>query len=68
LRAEFDETDVTLKTELPPRPEPAPTVGQGTRVITSAELFGGDDEIAVLHNGATYRLRVTRQDKLILTK
>nr|WP_282558830.1 hemin uptake protein HemP [Devosia litorisediminis] len=31
-------------------------------------MFGGDDEIVVLHNGAPYRLRITRQDKLILTK
>jgi len=67
-RAELDETDVTLKSDPPPRTDPARTLGQGTRVFTSAELFGGDDEIVVLHNGATYRLRVTRQDKLILTK
>lgn len=44
------------------------TVAGGQRQITSAELLGGADEIVVLHNGAQYRLRVTRQDKLILTK
>ena len=40
----------------------------GQRTFTSAELFDGADEIVLLHNGAHYRLRVTRQDKLILTK
>lgn len=59
---------MTPKPDTPPRIEPAEIPGQGTRIFTSAELFGGDDEIVVLHNDATYRLRVTRQDKLILTK
>jgi len=59
---------VTPQPDQIPRAESAEILGQGTRVFTTAELFGGDDEIVVLHNGAPYRLRVTRQDKLILTK
>lgn len=39
-----------------------------TRTITSDQLFDGSGEVVILHNGAQYRLRITRQDKLILTK
>jgi hemin uptake protein HemP len=51
-----------------PPGKPANAVPQGTRTVTTAELFGGGDEIVLLHNGVPYRLRITRQDKLILTK
>lgn len=43
-------------------------MSNGQRVLTSAELFGDETEIVLLHNGMPYRLRITRQDKLILTK
>ncbi|WP_375451788.1 hemin uptake protein HemP [uncultured Devosia sp.] len=38
------------------------------RLIDSATLFDGANELIILHNGTPYRLRITRQDKLILTK
>ncbi|WP_240233027.1 hemin uptake protein HemP [Devosia lacusdianchii] len=38
------------------------------KIITSAALFEGSGEVLILHNGVPYRLRITRQDKLILTK
>ena len=38
------------------------------RAIDSAALFAGSNELIILHNGTPYRLRITRQDKLILTK
>jgi hemin uptake protein HemP len=38
------------------------------RPLVSAELFGNHDEILIAHGGETYRLRRTRQGKLILTK
>lgn len=38
------------------------------KLITSAALFEGSSEVLILHNGVQYRLRITRQDKLILTK
>ena len=38
------------------------------RTIESAALFDGETEVLILHNGEQYRLRITRQDKLILTK
>jgi hemin uptake protein HemP len=36
--------------------------------VDSATLFKGSDEIRLLHRGQEYRLRVTKQGKLILTK
>lgn len=38
------------------------------RLIDSASLFEGEVELVIVHNGTPYRLRITRQDKLILTK
>ncbi|WP_193336116.1 hemin uptake protein HemP [Devosia beringensis] len=59
---------MTPKTELPEHVDPRLVPPPGQRTFTSQELFKGADEIVVVHNGAHYRLRVTRQDKLILTK
>lgn len=36
--------------------------------ITSDALFKGAHEIAIEHQGSVYRLRITRQGKLILNK
>ena len=36
--------------------------------IDSARLLGGQREIVIRHGGECYRLRHTRNDKLILTK
>ncbi len=36
--------------------------------LSSADLFGAAQEILIEHAGQEYRLRITRQDKLILTK
>lgn len=36
--------------------------------VSTELLFGGAKEIAIRHQGHTYRLRITRNDKLILTK
>ena len=58
-------------TEEPNRPQPAEnfgSMGQAPKIVTTADLFGGADEIVLLHKGSPYRLRITRQDKLILTK
>lgn len=45
----------------PARLTPAPR-------IESTALLGPHQEIDILHGGETYRLRRTRQGKLILTK
>lgn len=36
--------------------------------FTSGDLFGDAQEILIEHAGQEYRLRITRQGKLILTK
>jgi len=36
--------------------------------FNSEMLFAGQQEIIIEHAGHAYRLRITRQDKLILTK
>jgi hemin uptake protein HemP len=38
------------------------------RVVTSRELMGDSNEVIIEHAGEEYRLRITRQQKLILTK
>ncbi len=37
-------------------------------LLASEELFRGAREVAILHAGVVYRLRITSNDKLILTK
>jgi hemin uptake protein HemP len=36
--------------------------------IESSTLFQGRQEVVICHDGHEYRLRITRQNKLILTK
>ncbi|MGB4599258.1 MAG: hemin uptake protein HemP [Trichlorobacter sp.] len=38
------------------------------RTISSAELFGTQQELIILHAGEQYRLRITSNNKLIMTK
>ena len=45
--------------------EPAPANQSG---LDSRVLFAGGSEIVIFHYGESYRLRETRQGKLILTK
>jgi len=46
--------------------EPTPLAAD--RQVPSAVLFQGRREIIIVHHGQEYRLRITRADKLILTK
>jgi len=48
-------------------PPASPDVNQ-TRVFDVRELLGDGREVIILHGGERYRLRVTANDKLILTK
>ncbi|MDN5929221.1 MAG: hemin uptake protein HemP [Hyphomicrobiales bacterium] len=48
---------------MPRRPQSA-----DTRTLDSATLFAGRTEIVIDHDGALYRLKITRQGKLILNK
>jgi len=45
-----------------------PTSERGGRTLTSAEIFQGSTEVEILHEQAVYRLKITRQGKLILNK
>lgn len=38
------------------------------RTLSSSTLFQGEHEIGIEHHGALYRLKITRQGKLILNK
>lgn len=49
--------------------DPAPsTPPTPARRIAIADLMGGAVEVILLHDGQEYRLRITRNGKLILTK
>ena len=51
-----------------PKPRAAPRPNVVTGVLDSAALLGNRNEVEITHQGETYRLRRTRQGKLILTK
>ena len=40
----------------------------GVAIVRTKELFGSRREIVIEHRGQEYRLRITKTDKLILTK
>ncbi|MGG5886239.1 hemin uptake protein HemP [Falsiroseomonas sp. HC035] len=51
---------LTNRSAEPPNPSPL--------CVPSADLLRGARELLILHQGETYRLRLTSNDKLILTK
>ena len=56
---------------IPAQPAPRPQLAVVTpdrQALTTQELFGSRQEIAIVHAGEEYRLRITRNNKLILTK
>ncbi len=58
----------------PPRPRPRSDAFEPVpdalrpRSVSSRQLLAGARELCIEHCGELYRLRVTRQNKLILTK
>jgi hemin uptake protein HemP len=55
----------------PDTPAPAEAViaeAPLVRRVESASLFQRGREVVIVHHGQEYRLRITRSDKLILTK
>lgn len=48
--------------------EQPPSKQLAEKIYDSQDLFRGRQEILIEHAGHAYRLRITRQDKLILTK
>jgi len=63
---------MNLQTEmrdLSPQADDAPPPGANSlKRLTSEELIGPAREMLIRHAGFDYRLRITRQGKLILTK
>lgn len=57
-----------METQLPSIPRPERTVSIAAGVIDSAALFGVDRVLVIRHGEATYQLRITAQNKMILTK
>ena len=53
---------------LPPRPAGASDASTEESAVDSRRLLQGRNEVLIRHGGETYRLRHTRNDKLILTK
>ena len=49
------------------KPEPAAEV-RATQRVSSQMLLNGERELVIQHQGSEYHLRLTRNDKLILTK
>lgn len=46
----------------------AKAVGEDLKTYGSSELFEGAKEVGIKHAGSVYRLKITRQGKLILNK
>jgi hemin uptake protein HemP len=51
-----------------PSPAGSRTIPVADHKIDSRDLFTGTREVLIQHGGETYRLRLTGQNKLILTK
>lgn len=49
-------------------PPQSSSAGQGARRLRVAELLAGEREVILEHGGQDYRLRITANGKLILTK
>lgn len=55
--------------EEPKNPKSPPPLEEVERLRYDTQtLFGRAREVELIHRGEIYRLRMTRQDKLILTK
>lgn len=53
---------------MPHRSASVSAVAAATRHVTSQSLLAGGRELVIQHQGGEYHLRLTRNDKLILTK
>jgi hemin uptake protein HemP len=57
----------TMQKATPPMPPASVDAGAINVRLKTEDLFAGSREIALLHNGREYRLRITQQGKLLLT-
>lgn len=66
----MNHVDLRLRSPAPRHPDadrPAADL-RAVRTLPSDTLFRGDREVRIEHHGALYRLKITRQGKLILNK
>lgn len=61
----MERLDYFMPATVPPESS-SPT--DSVSVVRSEDLFQLGQELVIVHRGTPYRLRITRQDKLILTK
>jgi len=61
MMVELDKKDAGDRGAIPASDEPLPEYDTGT-------LFAGRREIVIRHAGADYRMKITKQGKLILNK
>jgi hemin uptake protein HemP len=61
----YYQKEISRMKALPPESKPVTTVPP---VLTSNQLFKGASVVEITHAGQRYLLRVTRENKLILTK
>ena len=54
--------------EKPPTQPVPPVAAQQIRMVESTDIFRGQTEIMIRHEGVIYRMKITRQGKLILNK
>ncbi|MCK9283656.1 MAG: hemin uptake protein HemP [Rhodocyclaceae bacterium] len=59
---------IAVETETPPLQERLGTHPSLRPTLDSRAILAGSAEAVIVHHGETYRLRETRQGKLILTK
>jgi hemin uptake protein HemP len=58
--------DVQLSSNRNPAPTSVPS--RELKRVSTEDLIGSAREVLIRHGGCDYRLRITRQGKLILTK
>ena len=54
--------------EKTPTPPVKCTAAPQARIVESRDIFRGQTEIMIKHEGVIYRMKITRQGKLILNK
>ena len=59
---------MTPPNEQPPDPQGSPETAAEQREIPSEQLLAGKAEVLIRHGDDVYRLRLTRNGKLILQK
>lgn len=51
-----------------PHQEPVRVSASASRRVPVSDILGEEREVLLIHNGEAYRLRITANNKLILTK